>query len=60
MAPVSLLDQEPLLDPGRFNVPYHDLGPDWNNRRRSTEQQTRRLVRQLERLGVNVTIEPIP
>jgi hypothetical protein len=34
------------------------LGPDWNNRRRSTEQQTRRLLRQLERLGVNVTMEP--
>ena len=44
----------------RDNVPYQDLGPDWNNRRRSTEQQTRRLVRQLERLGVNVTIEPMP
>jgi transposase len=42
----------------RDNVPYQDLGPDWNNRRRSTEQQTRRLLRQLERLGVNVTIEP--
>jgi hypothetical protein len=38
-------------------IPYQDLGPDWNNRHRSTEQQTRRLVRQLERLGVNVTIE---
>jgi transposase len=42
----------------RDNVPYQDLGPDWNSRRRSTEQQTRRLLRQLERLGVNVTIEP--
>jgi transposase len=41
----------------RDKVPYHDLGPDWNDRRRSTEQHTRRLVRQLERLGVNVTIE---
>jgi transposase len=39
-------------------VAYHDLGPDWNERRRSTEQQTKRLVRQLERLGLNVTIEP--
>ena len=44
----------------RDRVPYQDLGPDWNNRRRSTEQQTRRLVRQLERLGVNVTIESMP
>lgn len=41
----------------RDKVPYQDLGPDRNDRRRSTEQQTRRLVRQLERLGVNVTIE---
>ena len=24
----------------RDKVPYQDLGPDWNNRRRSTEQQT--------------------
>jgi hypothetical protein len=43
----------------RDKIPYQDLGPDWNNRRRSTEQQTRRLVRQLERLGVNVTVEPM-
>lgn len=39
-------------------VPYQDLGPDWTDRRRTTEQQTRRLVRQLERLGMNVTINP--
>lgn len=43
----------------RDKIPYHDLGPDWNDRRRSTEQQTRRLVRQLERLGLNVSIEPV-
>jgi transposase len=42
----------------RDQVAYHDLGADWNNRRRSIEQQTRRLVRQLERLGLTVTIEP--
>jgi transposase len=42
----------------RDRVPYHDLGPDWNGRRRSTEQQTRRLLRQLERLGVTVTVSP--
>ena len=40
----------------RDRVAYQDLGPDWNGRRRCTEQQTRRLVRQLERLGVTVTI----
>ena len=42
----------------RDKIPYQDLGPDWNNRRRSTEQQAHQLVRQLERLGLNVTIEP--
>ena len=42
----------------RDRVPYQDLGPDWNDRRRSAAQQTRRLVRQLERLGVTVTITP--
>ncbi len=39
-------------------IPYQDLGPDWNNHGQSSEHQTRRLVRQLERLGHNVTIEP--
>jgi transposase len=42
----------------RDRVPYQELGPDWNDRRRSTEQQTRRLVHQLEKLGVQVTIGP--
>ncbi len=41
----------------RDKVAYHDLGPDWNNRHRSPQQQTKRLVRQLERLGLTVTIE---
>jgi len=42
----------------RDKVPYQELGPDWNDRHRSAEHQTRRLVRQLEQLGMNVTIEP--
>ena len=37
--------------------PYHDLGGDWHQRRYSPEKQTRRLVRQLERLGHTVTLE---
>jgi transposase len=37
--------------------PYHDLGGDWHQRRYSPEKQTRRLVRQLERLGHKVTLE---
>ena len=39
-------------------VDYIDLGPDWAQRRRSTEQRTRRLVHQLEQLGHTVTLEP--
>jgi transposase len=42
----------------RDRVAYRDLGPDWNARKRSTDQQTRRLMRQLEKLGMNVTITP--
>lgn len=42
----------------RDKVAYKDLGPDWHNRHRSTQHQTRRLVRQLKRLGLNVTLEP--
>jgi transposase len=42
----------------RDRVAYRDLGPDWNDRKRSTDQQTRRLVRQLEKLGMNVAVTP--
>src|SRR5215218_5766987 len=37
---------------------YEDLGGDYFARRQDTEQLTRRLVRQLERLGQSVTLEP--
>lgn len=43
----------------RDRVAYRELGPDWNDRKRSTDQQTRRLVRQLEKLGMNVAVTPI-
>ena len=43
----------------RDRVAYRDLGPDWNDRERSTDQQARRLVRQLEKLGMNVTVTPV-
>jgi transposase len=39
-------------------VPFIELGPDWAARRYSVEHRTRRLVKQLEALGVKVTIEP--
>jgi transposase len=44
-----------VLTEGR---PYADLGNDHFARREDTERLTRRLVRQLERLGQRVTVEP--
>lgn len=38
-------------------VPYKELGPDYRDQRES-EQRTRQLVRQLERLGHKVTLAP--
>lgn len=43
-------------------VPYEDLGEDYyvrNHRRCSSEAHTNRLVRQLERLGHKVVLEPL-
>ena len=40
------------------NNAYRELGADYFDRR-STEQRTKRLVRQLEQLGHNVTLEPL-
>ncbi len=41
----------------RDRVPYRELGPDWLARRYSPEHRARRLVRQLEALGFNVSME---
>ena len=43
-------------------VPYQDLGDDYFHRRdrEHAERYRRRLVRQLERLGHKVTLEPHP
>lgn len=38
--------------------PYKDLGPNWLSDERDTEAHARRLVRQLERLGHTVTLDP--
>jgi hypothetical protein len=38
--------------------PYQELGGDYFIRREDQERLTRRLVRQLERLGQRVTVEP--
>lgn len=40
----------------RDRVPYRELGPDWAARRYSVEHRANRLVRQLESLGMNVTV----
>lgn len=43
-------------------VPYHELGEEFFYRRdtENTERHRRRLVKQLERLGHKVTLEPLP
>jgi hypothetical protein len=41
-------------------VPYEELGEDYFDRQRSAEAYTKRLVRQLERLGRKVALEPLP
>jgi transposase len=40
--------------------PYADLGPDYLLLRDNAEAYTKRLVRQLERLGHKVSLEPLP
>src|SRR5918994_606434 len=45
-----------LLDQG---VPYQELGDDYFQRRHAAEHYQRQLVRQLERLGHKVTLDPI-
>jgi transposase len=39
-------------------VDYQELGSDWFERRTNSEAHARRLVRQLEKLGHRVTLEP--
>ena len=41
----------------RDQVPYRDLGPDWQRKRYSVEHRARRLQRQLEALGYAVTLD---
>jgi len=41
------------------HVPYQELGADYFDRRTS-QQRTNRLVRQLEQLGHKVTLKPLP
>ncbi len=43
----------------RDNVPYRDLGPDWQRKRYSVEHRARRLQRQLEALGYAVTLDQV-
>jgi transposase len=41
----------------RDQVPFRELGPDWQRRRYSPEHRARRLQRQLEALGYTVNLE---
>lgn len=43
----------------RDQVPFRELGPDWNRRRYSIEHRARRLQRQLEALGYQVTLSEV-
>ena len=40
-------------------LPYDELGGDYFRRREDRERVAKRLVRQLERLGHSVTLEPV-
>jgi transposase len=44
----------------RDDVGYHDLGGDYYARRSDPERMTRRLIAQLQRLGHQVTLQPLP
>jgi transposase len=41
----------------RDQVPFRELGPDWQRKRYSAEHRARRLQRQLDALGYKVTVE---
>jgi transposase len=43
----------------RDQVPFRELGPDWNRRRYSVEHRAGRLQRQLEALGYHVTLSEV-
>jgi transposase len=43
----------------RDQVPFRELGPDWQRRRYSVEHRAQRLQRQLEALGYAVTIDQV-
>ncbi len=43
----------------RDQVPFRELGPDWQRRRYSVEHRARRLQRQLEALGYAVTLDQV-
>ena len=45
-----------LADP---ELDYHDLGPGYYEQRIHTRRQARNHIRSLERLGYQVTIQPI-
>jgi transposase len=44
----------------RDQVPFRELGPDWQRKRYSPEHRARRLQRQIEALGYQVTLSQEP
>lgn len=42
----------------RDGIPFKELGPDWHKQRNSVEHRTRRLIKQLQQLGHQITLEP--
>jgi transposase len=44
----------------RDQVPFRELGPDWQRKRSSVEHRARRLRHQLEALGYTVTVQAAP
>jgi transposase len=44
----------------RDQVPFRELGPDWQRKRYSPEHRARRLQRQIEALGYQVTLSEAP
>lgn len=43
----------------RDKATYQELGGDWFDRRRDPQAQQKRLIRQLEAMGLRVTVEPV-
>jgi hypothetical protein len=52
---VALIIWHLLNDP---EARFADLGPDWHARKTDTDKKARNLIRQLNALGLHITITP--